>query len=281
MSGLSLADARLAYAEELRHVSHLLDERVVAAFAVVPREHFVGPGPWHILDWGDGNYWQTPDSDPRRLYHNVLVGLVPGKKLNTGQPSLWARHLDRLRIGAGDRVLQIGSGTGYFTAILAELVGESGKVQAIEIDPALAGQATANLAPWPQASVREGNGLTDGENGPWNQVVAFAGVPAPVIAWHQLLAIGGRAFYPLTTDKGGIMLRIERLGDRWSAQACGRAWFYPCIGSQAKDEIASLERAFERLDFNFIRSLRHDAHDADGSCWLHGDGWCLSCRNPA
>ena len=281
MTGLSLAQARLAYAEELRHVAHLGDERVVAAFASVPRERFVGPGPWHVLDLAEGGYWHTPDSDPRRLYHNVLVALVPEKKLNTGEPSLWARHFDRLGVHEGDRVLQIGSGTGYFTAILAELVGAGGQVQAIEIDPQLATQAAANLTPWPQVAVTEGNGLADAAGGPWNKLIAFAGVPAPVEAWHQLLAIGGRAFYPLTTDKGGIMLSIERLGDRWAALACGRAWFYPCIGSQAKDDISNLERAFDLLDFGFIRSLRHDHHEADGSCWLHGDGWCLSCRDPA
>jgi protein-L-isoaspartate(D-aspartate) O-methyltransferase len=280
MTDLSLAQARRAYAEELRHVAHLDDERVVAAFASVPRERFVGPGPWHLLDMSEG-YWQTPDSDPRRLYHNVLVALVPEKKLNTGEPSLWARHFDRLKIREGDRILQIGSGTGYFTAILAELVGAAGRVQAIEIDPQLAAQAAANVVPWPQADVKEGNGLADADGGPWNEIIAFAGVPAPVEAWHQLLAIGGRAFYPLTTEKGGIMLRVERLGDGWSAEARGRAWFYPCIGSQAKDDIASLQHAFERLDFGFIRSLRHDRHDADGSCWLHGEGWCLSCRDPA
>jgi len=272
----SLAQARRWFAEELRHVAHVRDERVVQAFTAVPRENFAGPGPWHMLDQFEG-YWPTPDADPRRLYHNVLVALDPAKKLNTGEPSLWARHFDSLGIAAGERVLQIGTGTGYFSAVLAELVGKSGHVRAMELEPDLAAKSKANLAAWPQVEVIEGNGL-EADGGPWNVVIAFAGVPTPVIAWHRMLALGGRAFYPLTSDAGGIMLRVDRQGERYTARDAGRVWIYPCIGSRAKDEIATLKQAFDRMDYRFIRSVRHDAHEADGACWLHGEGWCLSCR---
>ena len=51
-------------------------------------------------------YWTTPDDDPRHVYHNVLVALDEQGGLNTGEPSLWAHHFDRLGIKAGDRVLQ-------------------------------------------------------------------------------------------------------------------------------------------------------------------------------
>ena len=70
----SLPEARRWFAEELRACGHVGDQRVVEAFATVPRERFVGPGPWRIFHIADG-YWSTPDADPRHLYHNVLVAL--------------------------------------------------------------------------------------------------------------------------------------------------------------------------------------------------------------
>jgi protein-L-isoaspartate(D-aspartate) O-methyltransferase len=283
LSAASLAEARRFYAEELRHVANVSDHRVVAAFASVPREHFVPPGPWQIYGTLDGAYWQTPDDDPHRLYHNVLVALLPDKRLNNGEPSLWAWHLDRLGLRPGQRVLQIGSGLGYYTAILAELVGGMGQVRAIEIEPELARAARDNLAPWPQVEVIEGSGLdpADGRlEGPWDAIIAFAGAAMPVTAWHTRLAEGGTALQPLTTEAGGIVLRVDRRAAGFAARAAGRIWIYPCLGARDKADIDRLGHAFARLEFQFIRSLRLDPHDADGACWLHGDGWCLSCREP-
>ena len=282
-SDLTLAEARRFYAEELRHVANVSDPRVVAAFASVPRERFVPPGPWQIYGTLDGAYWQTPDADPRRLYHNVLIGLLPDKRLNNGEPSLWAWHFDHLGLKPGQRVLQIGAGGGYYTAILAELVGAMGQVRAIEIEPELARAARDNLAPWQQVEVIEGSGLDPAGghlDGPWDAVVAFAGAAVPVALWHSRLAEGGSVLQPLTTDVGGVVLRVDRRDGRLAARAVGRIWIYPCLGARGKADIDRLRAAFARLDFQFIRSLRLDLHDADGACWLHGEGWCLSCREP-
>ena len=125
----SLAQARRWFAEDLRVIGHLLDERVIDAFAAVPRERFAGPGPWRILHFSDG-YWTTPDDDPRRLYHNVLIALDEERRLNIGEPLLWARHFDRIGVEEGDRVLQIGTGSGYYTAILAELADRPARSRA-------------------------------------------------------------------------------------------------------------------------------------------------------
>jgi protein-L-isoaspartate(D-aspartate) O-methyltransferase len=141
----SLAQARRWFADDLRTIGHLLDERVIGAFATVPRERFAGPGPWRILHFADG-YWTTPDADPRRLYHNVLIALDEERRLNIGEPLLWARQFDRIGVKDGNRVLQIGMGSGYYTAILAELVGANGRVDGIEIDAPLATAAKRNLA---------------------------------------------------------------------------------------------------------------------------------------
>ncbi len=218
----SLAEARRWFAEELRAICHLGDERVVEAFATVSRERFVGPGPWRVLHLADG-YWTTPDADPRRLYHNVLVALDESSGLNTGEPSLWAHHFDRLGIKSGDRVLQVGTGSGYFTAILAELVGPSGRVLGLEVDARLAKAAEQNLADWPHTTVRLVEGVVP-VDGHWNAIIAFAGATAPPAAWIDALAEGGRALIPLTgSERWGFMLRLDRGPSGIAARSAGEA----------------------------------------------------------
>ena len=68
-------------------------------------------------------YWTTEDADPRHVYHDVLIALDEARGINNGQPSLWALLFDELDIAANDAVLHLGCGTGYYTAIAAELAG--------------------------------------------------------------------------------------------------------------------------------------------------------------
>ena len=274
----SLAEARRWFAEELRAICHLDDERVVEAFATVPRERFVGPGPWRVLHLADG-YWTTPDADPRRLYHNVLVALDESSGLNTGEPSLWAYYFDRLDIKAGDRVLQVGTGSGYFTAILAELVGPSGRVLGFEVDARLAKAAERNLTDWPHASVRLVDGIVPVE-GQWDAVIAFAGASAPPAAWIDALDARGRALIPLTgSERWGFMLRLDRRATGIAARSAGRVGFFPCAGARDDAEAAALTHALGDPIGQFgIKSLRRDSHKPAKTCWLHGEGWCLSKR---
>jgi protein-L-isoaspartate(D-aspartate) O-methyltransferase len=280
--GPSLEEARRWFAEELRSIAHLGHERVAAAFAAVPRERFAGPGPWRIFHMVDG-YWSTPDADPRHLYHNVLVALDEQRGLNIGEPLLWARHFDRIDVKAGERVLQIGAGSGYYTAILAELVGQQGRVDAVEIDGPLAEAARRNLEAWPNAHVRLADASTP-IDGQWDVVVAFAGATAPHPWWLDALADGGRLLLPLTADgrRGGFMLRLERHGDAWAARSAGWVGFYPCAGARRTEDEAALNEALaDPAGQQAVRSLRRDRHAKEGSCWLHGDGWCLSKQEPS
>ena len=185
-------EVRRWFAEDLRAICHLRDERVVAAFAAVPRERFVGPGPWRIRHLVDG-YWTTPDDDPRRLYHNVLVALDEARGLNTGEPGLWARHFDGVGIASGSRVLQIGAGAGYFTAVLAELAGPTGRIDGIEIDPALAATAQLNLKAWPTAHIHAAD-ASQSIDGQWDIIIAFAGATTPLGWWLDALADGAGCF---------------------------------------------------------------------------------------
>ncbi len=276
----TLEEARHWFAEELRAIGHLGNERVVEAFAAVPRERFAGPGPWRILHMADG-YWTTPDADPRRLYHNVLVALDEQRRLNIGEPLLWAWHFDRIGLKAGDRVLQIGTGSGYYSAILAELVGPHGRVDGIEIDAPLAAAAERNLEAWPSAHVRLGDATTP-IDGKWNLIVAFAGATAPHAWWIEALADGGRLLLPLTSgfrQRGGFMLRLDRHGNDFAARSVGWVGFYPCAGARSPEDEAALTQALgDPAGQQAVRSLRREPHDEEDTCWLHGNGWCLSKR---
>jgi hypothetical protein len=108
--------------------------RLSEAFAATPRERFLGPGPWKIFI-GTG-YITTPTDDPAFLYQDVTVALSESGKINNGQPVLHAVGLAALNPQPGETAIHIGAGTGYYTAILARLVGPQGKVLAYEIEPA-------------------------------------------------------------------------------------------------------------------------------------------------
>ncbi len=275
----SLEAARRWFAEGLRTACHLTDARVVDAFAAVPRETFAGPGPWRLFHFVDG-YWSTQDADPCRLYHNVLIALDEGRGLNIGEPALWARHFDRLGIPDGARVLQLGAGSGYYTAILAELVGRTGSVDAIEIDGPLAELAQRNLAAWPNAHVRLGD-ASQPVDGHWDVIVAFAGATTPHGWWLEALADGGRMLLPMTAERrrGGFMLRLDRYGDSLSARSVGWVAFYPCAGARSSEDAEAIGQAIaDPVGQQAVRSLRRDPHQPDETCWLHRDGWCLSKR---
>ena len=94
MTESDLQSMRRWFAEELRYVVRVRSPAVVQAFARVPREHFAGPGPWRILSpRRSEDYWTTEDADPRRLDHDVLIAIDETRRLNNGQPSLWAQTL--------------------------------------------------------------------------------------------------------------------------------------------------------------------------------------------
>jgi protein-L-isoaspartate(D-aspartate) O-methyltransferase len=148
---------RRAYAKQVTAAAGVGDPQVEAAFAAVAREDFLGPGPWHIVRWG-GGYRATPDADPIYLYTDDVIGILPKRNLNNGQPSLHAALIVAAAPQPGEHVLHIGVGVGSHTAILAELVGATGRVTAIEYDAELAARATANLAQTPHVRVVHGDG---------------------------------------------------------------------------------------------------------------------------
>ena len=122
-------------------------------------------------------------------------------------------------------MVQIGAGAGYYTAILAELVGPEGRVIAYEIEPDIAERAAANLARYPQVEVRARSGVDDLPSA--DAVYVNAAASHPLRAWLDALKVGGRLVFPLqAAGSSGAMLLITRpeRGDAWPARflsACG------------------------------------------------------------
>jgi len=273
--------ARHFYAEELRFVARVETEAVIRAFASVPREKFLGPGPWLVMG-DDRTYWRTPDDDPAHVYHNVLLAIDPARELNNGHPQFWADLLNKLDLRPRDTVCHVGAGTGYYTAIQAEIVGPEGRVTGVEIDPELAARARANLADRTNVEIVTADGSRH-DPGPVDALIVNAGATHPMPSWLAGLRPRGRMLLPLTTDRNdGIVLRIERLGEDpiYAAAVVSGVGIYPCTGGRERNAERALVRALAGGGRRFIRSLRVDAHTADGTCWLHGDGYCLSTNPP-
>ena len=89
-----LAVLRRAYARQVAFLGNVRNAALERAYAEVAREAYLGPGPWPILRWQGHpprpGYTPTPDADPAWLYSDILVGIVPERGLNNGQPSAHA-----------------------------------------------------------------------------------------------------------------------------------------------------------------------------------------------
>lgn len=281
---IDLEVARQLYAEEVRAVSNVRSAALVRAFATVPRERFLGPGPWQIfapVPPGCFPYRSTEDADPRHLYHNVLVAIDPTRRLNNGQPSFLAFCLDALDLQAGDRAVHIGCGVGYYTAILAAVVGPRGHVTAIELDPDLAARARDNLSELPHVVVTAGDG-SEHDPGPSDAIFVNAGATHPRSIWLDSLRPGGRLLVPLTVavdalghGRGG-MLKITRHPRGYAARFISEVGIFPCIGARDTELNKQLEAAFRRHTWESVQSLRRDFHEPAETCWLHSEGFCLS-----
>jgi len=264
---------RQAYAAEVTRSAGVSDPRIEAAFAAVPREDFVGFPPWRV---GSGAFGSVSVSDPERLYEDVLVGIDAPRGINNGQPSLHAQALDALGVSEGETIVQIGAGAGYYTAILATLVGRKGRVIAYEIEPDLAERAAANLARYARVEVRARSGVDDLPAA--DAIYVNAAATHPLRAWLDALKPGGRLVFPLqAAGSSGSMLIVTRpeRGEAWPARLLMGVVFIACEGAQDPELGRRLDQAFRRGGQAGVRSLRFGGAPRKTD-WLRGDGWALS-----
>lgn len=266
-------ESRRRFAKALGAATGVDDPRVVRAFEAVPRERFLGAGPWMIL--GREGYVASPTSDPAILYDDIVVALAPDKRINNGQPSLHARCLSVATIRAGERVLHIGCGSGYYSAILAELVTPSGAVQAWDLEPALVDAARENLRPWASVSVS----LRSGASPPIPEsdfIYVCAGCTRPMLEWLGALSDGGRLLFPLTPgwEYGGMLL-VTRVADRYRAGFVCKCAFIPCNGGSDAAGERALRAALSSGGMDRVAELRLGSAAGRDDAWLAGDGWWL------
>lgn len=291
MSGLPAL--RRDFAARMLRIAGVEDAAVERALSVVPREDFLGPGPWTVLDQSIGPVELAGD-DPAPLYDDVLVVLDRELGLNNGSPSLHARMLHHLGVRPGDRVLHVGAGAGYYTAILAELAGPQGSVVAIEYDQRLAAAAAANLRPWPNARVVQGDGA-DWPDGEVDRIYVNFAVADPARRWIDNLSDGGTLVFPLGVPPGRIRGEARRHSGYGVVLACTRTGagiavrhLTPCAFVCAEGSLAgapalreALDRAFTRGGVEFVRSYRRPAPPSPARCWFWSPDWALSYDEPA
>lgn len=290
MTAADSAAARAAFAEALRASNPALSPRVVAAFATVPREDFLGRGPWLTLPDAAG-YRSTPDADVRHVYQDVAIALDAARMLNNGSPGFLARVIEALDVKPGERIAHIGCSTGYYSAILAEVVGTSGRVIAVELAPDLVERARRALARWKQIEVRHADGIAQPTE-PVDVVFAHAGVTHPQPRWHEMLAPGGRLALSLTAilppsrirriirDHAGWVLIVKREERGYAARFLELIGVQALLGGRDSAIQARLREAYarERGERPPVQSLRLDAHAQEAACWLHEAHFCLSRR---
>jgi protein-L-isoaspartate(D-aspartate) O-methyltransferase len=171
----------------------IADERVLAAMATVPRELFVG------------------ERYRRRAYADGALPIGDGQTIS--QPWVVAAICEGLGLGGGERVLEIGTGSGYSTAILARLARE---VVSVERIAALAEAARERLRELgaDNVEVRVADGtLGAPDRAPFDAIAVHATAPAPPRSLLEQLEIGGRMVIPLTERRADMLTVLTRTGE--------------------------------------------------------------------
>lgn len=274
-----LVSFRRVYAEMVCAAAGSKDPRLLEAFATVPRERYLGPGPWKMRTTF-GGYAETPSDDPVFLYADQLFAIDPVRGLNNGLPQFLGMAIDTMALKPGDRAVHVGTGVGYYTAIMAELVGPAGRVIGYEIDPDLAARTKANLKHYAQVDCRAGSGvgLSDTD---LDALYINAGATHPLPNWLDALAPGGRLVLPMTGAQwGGIVMKITRPADPeerdFHAAFLSHVGIFNCEGARDPRAEKAIDRARKKGGLKDVTTLRRDRHRRDETCWLHGKGWCLS-----
>jgi protein-L-isoaspartate(D-aspartate) O-methyltransferase len=270
----SIQDHRSFYANLIVRSAGSSNEKLIAAFSSTVRERYVGKGPWSIFV--NRAYIPTVSEDPRILYQDIVVGLAIDRGINNGQPSLHARCLVACAPVAGESVVHIGSGTGYYTAILAVMTGDTGQVAAYEIEVDLADQARKNLRHL--SNVKVVNSSASEVALPSADVIYVnAGATHPVPSWLDALNIGGRLIFPLTAHEGlGVMLMVtRRSAENYAASIVMPVAFIPCTGARDDSTSRAIAAALQSRSIMAVKTLRRGATPDSTAC-LVGNGWWLS-----
>jgi protein-L-isoaspartate(D-aspartate) O-methyltransferase len=196
---------------ELRFDVH--DPRVLAAVASVPRERFL------------------PEELHPYAYDNRPLPIGYGQTIS--QPLIVAMMTEALQLKSGHKVLELGTGSGYQAAILAELAGE---VVTVERIPELAERASALLARLGYDNVRvhvAGDTLGWPDDAPYDGIIVTAGAPQVPRPLLDQLAPGGRLVIPVGARDVQELLQVTNTGHGLTSRRLGPCRFVPLLGSGA------------------------------------------------
>lgn len=176
-----------------------LDHPVLEAIAVVPRERFV------------------PLDEVAASVRDQPIALDDSGLATVSAMHAYARSFDLLEVGPGDRVLDLGAGSGYGTALLAHLVGSDGRVVGVEIDPALVAAATVALEGIETAEIVVGDAV-DPATWPastrgWTKVTVGFGLDDVPGTWFDALGDDAVIIAPLGSRDSQRLVRVRRTKD--------------------------------------------------------------------
>ena len=192
--------------------SGIRDLAVLRAFEAVPRHLFVPTGVRH------------------RAYEDSALPIGNGQTIS--QPSIHARYLQELQLTGREKVLEIGTGSGYQTVLLSHLVSQ---VFSIERIGALMESARAIIAKLGKGNVSllQGDGTLGWRDyAPYDAILVSAAAPDVPRALAEQLAQGGRMLIPVGGRDEQVLYVITRRGDQLERRAIGPVRFVPLVGTQ-------------------------------------------------
>ena len=212
ITGRDYASDRAAMVARQLRGRGILDERVLAAMGAVPREAFV------------------IDEDRSLAYADEALPIEAGQTIS--QPFMVARMTELLEVEPGDRILEIGTGSGYQAAVLAKL---GARVTSIERQAALVPTARARLRDLGlgdliEVRVADGS-LGEAVGAPWDGIIVTAAAPSVSQALRDQLADGGHLVIPVGPRDRQILMTVTRHGDEWTERPDGPCIFVPLIGA--------------------------------------------------
>ncbi len=213
--GDSYGGYRTRLVEQLR-AHGFTDMAVLAAVGQVPRHLFV------------------PDALRGQAYEDTSLPI--GNRQTISQPSTHARYLEALQLTGKERVLEVGAGSGYQTALLSRLADH---VISIERIPNLAAAARAALEEvgYSNATVILGDGTLGKRSlGPYDAILVSAAGPSVPKPLTEQLADGGRLVMPLQRESEQELLRMTRRGRNLIEEILGPARFVPLFGKHGFEE---------------------------------------------
>jgi protein-L-isoaspartate(D-aspartate) O-methyltransferase len=206
------AKLRAAMVERQLRRRGIGDERVLAAMAEVPREEFV------------------PERFRSRAYADSALPI--GEEQTISQPWIVAAICQALELGGRERLLEVGTGSGYSTAVLARLAAEVIGVERYESLVAEARRALGSLGVDNVEVIWADGSRGVPERAPFDAIAVHAVAPAPPRSLLAQLGEGGRLVVPIAADGADMLTVFRRQGDELRSEEIGPCRFVPLIGEE-------------------------------------------------